>query len=104
MPRHKPDPFGPPREETDTSDQRLRDCDEIGRLIQDALRHEGALAFARKILLRQLRVRFKRVPTSVRDYVESQACLPIRDAWLITSLTADTLDDVGILPRTSSRS
>jgi hypothetical protein len=61
-------------------------------------REEGELNMRRRILERQLRQRFGRVPRSVVQIIRTTADVARLDAWLDAFATAETLNDVGITP------
>ncbi len=60
-------------------------------------REEGQLIALRGMLLRQLGQRFGTLPGAVVEAVETTSGLPELEAWLDRVLSAETLDDVGIV-------
>ncbi len=62
------------------------------------LKHEGAVAACQRTLVRQLRIRFKKVPAEIEATVEMTKDLPQLEEWLDAVVTAKTLKGVGIDP------
>jgi predicted transposase YdaD len=61
-------------------------------------RKEGAVEALQKILLRQMRSRFGKVPKAVERAVTATDDLARLATWLDRFVTAQTLNDVGIEP------
>jgi hypothetical protein len=86
---------------TDEHRQELR---EMRKTIADVFRDEGrqlgrreeAISARRETLLRQLTLRFKKVPPATEQVIRATTDLARLDAWLDALLTARTLRDVGI--------
>jgi hypothetical protein len=62
----------------------------------DLLKDEGELRAYRKILLRQLRLRFGKLSVEIETAVESAQDHDQLEQWLARFATAKTLKDVGI--------
>ncbi len=79
----------------------------MGKTMAEVLTEEGERTGKRKAavqtrqqtLVRQLRKRFRKVPASVVNTVESTTDVDQLDEWLDRFATADTLDELEI-PRT----
>jgi len=67
----------------------------------DEAREEGALLHGRSTLLRQLRLRFGELPEELTSRVKTTNKLTVLNRWLDRVVTANKLDDVGILPKRS---
>ena len=68
------------------------------------LAEEGALAFAKKTLLQSLAIRFGDLPNEISDCIKSTSTIKPLERWIRRFATANSLADVGILPRASARS
>jgi hypothetical protein len=82
------------------TDQHRREVQAVVRSMADVLieqgRREGTLLTLRKVLLRQLRGRFGKVPKAVERAVNATDDGARLDTWLDRVVTAATLDEVGI--------
>jgi hypothetical protein len=89
------------------SDARRREVEAMMRTMADVLRAEGREEGMRaekvhsrqQTLVRQLRVRFGRVPRSVKEVIRATDDITRLDGWLEAILTAPTLADMNILAR-----
>ncbi len=91
----------PRRREVEATMQTLADIlrEEGRKQGHDEGRQEGELLSSQRTLLRQLRLRFGRVPRPVEQAVRGTTDLARLDAWLDAVVTASTLADVGISPQ-----
>jgi hypothetical protein len=88
------------------NDRHRREVFDMGKTIAEALKDEGramgkaeeAVEARRKTLLRQLRLRFKRVPEQIVRRVEATTDVTQLEAWLDGVVTARKLTDVRIPP------
>jgi hypothetical protein len=78
------------------TDEHRRELQAMWRSMADVHREEGAVVALRKVLLRQLRGRFGKVPKAVERAVNATDDIARLDTWFDRVLTAPTLDDVGI--------
>jgi hypothetical protein len=82
------------------TDPLRREVEEIMRTGADALRDEGRQEeranSRRQTLLRQLRLRFGRLPRPVEQVIRTTNDVARLDAWLDAVVTAETLADMGI--------
>jgi hypothetical protein len=90
------------------SDDRRREVQAMGRTIAEALRDEGraeglaqgraeeAVHSRQQMLLRLLRIRFRKVPKKVEGVILATTDVTQLDGWVDQVLTAQTLDDLGI--------
>jgi hypothetical protein len=62
-------------------------------------REEGALAKSREILLRLLRLKFKRIPPTIRATIQATENLQKLDTWLDEFATAEKLADIHFASR-----
>ncbi len=58
---------------------------------------DGAVGYAKETLLRQLQIRFGEVPNEISDRVRQTNALKTLTTWLDRMVTANNIDDVGIL-------
>jgi hypothetical protein len=83
-------------------DRHRREVFDMGKTIAEALKEEGAAREAvrgrQQTLLRQLRLRFKRVPEGTVKRVENTTEVAQLDAWLDAFANARKLADVSIPP------
>jgi hypothetical protein len=86
------------------------DTDEDRRIIMAVRRsmaqvaeERGALANSKETLLSQLRLRFGNLPAELEDRVQNTDELKPLKKWLNRVVTAKNIDEVGILPRRTSR-
>jgi hypothetical protein len=86
------------------TDERRSEYMATRRTIAQALQEEGALAHGKDTLLRQLRIRFGDLPAEVTNRVENVNKLKVLNNWLERFASANTLDEVGIVPRKPSHS
>jgi putative YhgA-like transposase len=85
------------------SEDRRREVQTMGRTIAEALRDEGraegraeeAVQLRQQTLLRQLRVRFRKVPKAVEGVVLATTDTAQLDGWLDRIVTATSLSDMG---------
>jgi hypothetical protein len=82
------------------TDERRREVEAMMRtgadVLRDEGRHQGEVRARQDILLRQLRVRFKRVPKAVERTVKATEDVARLDTWIERFVNANTLDEVGI--------
>jgi hypothetical protein len=62
-------------------------------------REQGALAKSREILLRLLRLKFKRIPPTIRATINATENIQKFDAWLDELVTAEKLADMHFASR-----
>jgi hypothetical protein len=83
-------------------DRHRREVFDMGKTIAEALKEEGAAREAvrgrQQTLLRQLRLRFKRLPEGTVKRVENTTEVAQLDAWLDAFANARKLADVSIPP------
>jgi hypothetical protein len=86
--------------ESAATDPLRREVEEIMRTGADVLRDEGRAAervhSRQETLLRQLRLRFDRVPRRVEQVIRTTNDVARLDAWLDAFVTAESLADMGI--------
>ena len=85
------------------TDEERREFMTVGRSMAEKVFEDGAIAHARRSLLRLLNLRFGEIPSEVADRVRSSSKLNQLDKWLDGAVIAKKLDDVGILRRAPSR-
>jgi predicted transposase YdaD len=90
------------------TDERRRETDAMTRTIAEALRdegrkegrkqgrREGELRARQQMLLRLLRLRFKKLPKAVERTVLTTEDLARLETWLDRFATANTLEEIGI--------
>jgi hypothetical protein len=86
------------------TDARRRETEVMTRTIAEALRdegkeegrREGELRSQRQTLVRQLRLRYQKVPKAVERTVMATEDLGQLQTWLDRIITASTLDEIGI--------
>jgi hypothetical protein len=82
------------------TDPQRREMQTVKRTILDQWKDEGraeeAICSRQQTLLRQLRVRFQRLPRTTTDVINATRDVAQLDVWLDRVVTAHTLEDVGI--------
>jgi hypothetical protein len=71
--------------------------------IAESMKEEAAIAHGKETLLRQLHIRFRNVPAEITARVESADNLRQLNRWLDRFATANSIEEVGILPTRTSR-